>query len=66
MSLCVKYKGNYFQFCDVQGDGNCLYSALSLSPEINGNTGDEVWFVMFIATLLQVAVYFLFQSYLDL
>ena len=62
MSLCVKHKGNYFQFCDVVGDGNCLHSALSMSPEINGNAGDEVWFVMFIATLLQVAVCFFYFS----
>ena len=66
MSLCIKHKGKYFQFRDVVGDGNCLHSALSMSPEINGNAGDEAWFVMFIATLLQVAVYFLFLSYLDL
>lgn len=45
MSLCIKYKGKYFQFRDVVGDGNCLYSALSISAEINGNTGEEVRFV---------------------
>ena len=42
MRLCIKHRGRFYDFIDVEGDGNCLFNALSLSPLIDGNTGPEV------------------------
>ena len=46
MRLCIKHRGRFYDFIDVEGDGNCLFNALSLSPLIEGNTGREVRNVM--------------------
>ena len=42
MRLCIKHRGRFYDFIDVEGDGNCLFNVLSLSPLIEGNTGREV------------------------
>lgn len=42
MRLRIKHRGRCYDFIDVEGDGNCLFNPLSLSPLIDGNTGPEV------------------------
>ena len=64
MSLCIKYKGCLYDFVDVEGDGNCLFNSLCMSPLIDGNTGPEVQkIVLIILKSILSAFYYLGMSH---
>jgi hypothetical protein len=41
-SLYIELKGAYYQFCDVPGDGNCLFHALAKIPALPFSSAQEV------------------------